>query len=280
MSFEGKVALVTGASSGIGRATASALAARGARVLVTARREDRLKELVNQCSALSPETSYLAGDISHRDFAAEVVEETVRRYGRIDLLVNNAGMPKHKEIYRISLDEAEEVMRTNFMSCLWTTFTAIPHMLAEGGGCIVNVSSFVTIVTPTYEAIYTASKGAMNGLSRGLWNDLEGSGIHTLLVHPGPFDTEVWQKLEEPGHYDGPVYSPESFARELLEAIEKKKHEVVIPGRDWRLIAARWLYFLLPKMVRANVAKRDPVKPESVARARQRAIEGRRMGDL
>ena len=118
------------------------------------------------------------------------MEETVEGFGRIDILVNNAAIPMHRPIYEISAAEAEQVMRVNFLSCLWTSFAAIPHMLvqseaSEEGGVIVNVSSFAATVPPTHETIYAASKGAMNGFTRGLWNDLAGSGIHCVLVIQG-----------------------------------------------------------------------------------------------
>src|SRR5690606_10490987 len=98
-------------------------------------------------------------------FAEKLIADTVERYGRIDILVNNAAVPMHHPIYEISAVQAEDVMRINFLSCLWTTFAAIPHMLLQSesnkeGGVIVNVSSFAATVVPTYETIYAASKGA------------------------------------------------------------------------------------------------------------------------
>ncbi|HCS26751.1 MAG TPA: short-chain dehydrogenase, partial [Spongiibacteraceae bacterium] len=219
--YQGRVAIVTGASSGIGLETARLLARSGATVVAVARREERLAALLAQLQADSPDSIYLAGDISDKAFAGGVVQQVAEQFGRVDILINNAGVPLHRMIYKITADEAEAVMRTNFLSCLWTSFAAIPFMLRDGGGIIVNVSSFGSKVPPTHEAVYVASKCAMNGFTRGLWGDLQGSGIHAMLVHPGPIATEIWSKLDEPGAYSGEVYPADLVARQLLAAMDK-----------------------------------------------------------
>ena len=116
MEYRDKVVVVTGASSGIGNEAARAFAERGAIVVAVARREGHLKELISELQRVSPDSFYLAGDLGDRGFAEEVVRETVRRLGRIDILVNNAGISKHKQIYHLSADEAEHVMRVNFQT--------------------------------------------------------------------------------------------------------------------------------------------------------------------
>ena len=146
MNYAGKVAIVTGASSGIGRETALALAERGATVVGVARRESLLQQLTERCRAHSTRSTYKAGDLGTREFAEEVVDGTVAEHGRVDILINNAGIPVHKQIYDTTADEIENVMRVNFLSAVWTTMAAIPHMLAQGAGTIVNVSSFATQV--------------------------------------------------------------------------------------------------------------------------------------
>jgi hypothetical protein len=244
-----------------------------------ARREERLEALVDACRADSPRSSYLAGDLGVREFAEGIIAETLRRHGRLDVLVNNAAIPMHKLIYRIPVEEAEETLRVNFLSCLWATFAAIPPMLDQGGGTIVNVSSFASKVAPTHESVYAASKCAMNGFSRGLWNDLQGSGIHVCLVHPGPIDTEIWEKLSEPGAYDGKLYPAELVADEILDAVRKRRHEIIVPRYNFKLLLARFMSLVAPSLVRAGVARMDPIAPEAVESARQRARQGRRLGD-
>lgn len=278
MDFRDQVVIVTGASSGIGWATARAFAAQGAIVVAVARREERLAALIEACRGDSPRSSYLAGDLGVRSFAERMVHETVERYGGLHVLVNNAAVPHHELVYRIPVEAAEDTLRINFLSCLWTTWAAIPPMLARGGGTIVNVSSFATVVTPNHEAVYAASKGAMDGLSRGLWNDLRGSGIHVCLVHPGAIATEIWDKLPASA-YQGPKHPPEVVARAILDAVRKRRFEVTVPRFDPRLLLARWLSRLAPGLVRAGAARMDPVEPRQVAEARRRAKEGKRLGE-
>jgi len=152
----GRVAIVTGASSGIGRVTAGRLARHGVTVVAVARRAALLDTLIAECRAGAPDSFALAGDLGERAFAEGIIAETVSRTGRLDVLVNNAALSKHKHILDITPDEVDQVMRVNFMACVWTTLAAIPHFLRLGGGTIVNVSSFAAKVTPAREAVYAA----------------------------------------------------------------------------------------------------------------------------
>ena len=278
--YRGKVALVTGASSGIGYVTARAFAARGAIVVGVARREPLLQRLAAECRTHSPASGYLAGDLGERAFAERVVDDTVARHGRLDVLVNNAAVSKHKQLYHLSADEVEQVMRVNFLSAVWTTFAAIPHMLRQGDGTIVNVSSFAAKVVPPRETAYAASKAALSAFTEGLWNDLAGSNIHAALVVPGPIDTEIWEKEDEPGAYEGRKYPPEIVADAILEVIEKRRYEVVVPRRNPPLVTARLLRLFVPALLRLGMARWEPVPPQIVERARERARRGKRLGDL
>jgi short-subunit dehydrogenase len=274
-----RVAVVTGASSGIGRATALAFARAGATVRAVARREPLLREVAEACRRFTPASDHLAGDLGERGFAERVVEETAARHGRLDVLVNNAAMPLRKLVYRIPVEEAEAALRTNFLSVLWSTWAAIPVMLRQGEGAIVNVSSFASKVPPTHEAIYVASKGALNGLSEGLWNDLHGSGIHVALVHPGPIDTEIWAKGEHRSGYRGRRHPPELVADAILDAVRRRRHELTVPRASPPLLAARLLRLLWPRALRAGVRRMDPVPAAEIEAARARAHRGLRLGE-
>ncbi len=275
MDYRGKVIVVTGASSGIGYEAARAFAERGAIVVGVARREDRLRRLVEECKAHSPASSYVSGDLGERAFAERVVEEAVSLHGRLDVLINNAGISKHKQIYHMSAEEAEYVMRVNFLSAVWTTLAAIPPMLCQGGGFIVNVSSFAAKVAPPREAIYAASKAAMNSFSEGLWTDLLGSNIHVALINPGPIDTEIWEKEEEPSAYSGPKYPPRIVVDAIFEAIEKRRHEMTVPRRNLQLVSARVLRLLAPSILRWGMTRMEPVPDEVIEKARARAAQRR-----
>lgn len=279
MDYRDKVVVVTGASSGIGREAARAFAARGAVVMAVARRADRLAELVEACRADSPESDFLAGDLGERAFAEHVIDETARRHGRLHVLVNNAGMPLHKRLYHTSVEEVERVMNVNFMSCVWCSFAAIPLFLRDGGGHIVNVSSFATVVAPPCEPIYAASKHAMDGLTRALWNELHGSKIHVGLVTPGAIDTEIWQKQAEPNRFGGAKVPASDVVDAILDLIERRRRHAVVPRWNAGLLAARWLRVLAPGLLRFGTRRIDPVSAEVIERARERARRGERLGD-
>ena len=130
-SWQDRVVLLTGASSGIGRDAARTLALRGAVVMAVARREKLLASLREECRAASPRSDFLCGDLGERAFAEYAVAETLQRFGRLDVLINNAGQSLHKQIYHTSAEDAAQVMNVNFMSCVWTTFAAIPRCCAS-----------------------------------------------------------------------------------------------------------------------------------------------------
>jgi short-subunit dehydrogenase len=270
LDFSERVVVVTGASSGIGQATALAFARRGALVVAVARREERLARVVEACREHSPRSRWLAGDLGVRSFAEGVVADTVRDLGRLDVLVNNAAVPKHKQIYDVTADEVEQVMRVNFLSCVYTTLAAIPPMLAAGGGFLVNVSSVAGCVVPPREAVYAASKAALSAFTEGLWNDLEGSGIHACLVVPGAIDTEIWEKLEEPSAYRGPRVPPERVADAIVGAVVHRRHQVTVP-RKLEIGLARLLHLAAPSLLRRGMRRMDPVPPAVVAQARERS---------
>jgi short-subunit dehydrogenase len=270
MDWRGRVAVVTGASSGIGRDLALALAERGCVVVGVARREERLRELAEVCARRAPGSGWLAGDLGDRAFAERVVSETLARHGRLDVLVNNAARPKHKHATELAPEEIEAVLRVNFLAPVWTTLAALPAMLRQGEGSIVNVSSFAAEVVPPREAIYAASKRALNAFSEGLWSDLAGSNVHVALVIPGAIDTEIWQKLDTPSAFRGRRHPPRVVTDAILEAIEKRRFTVTAPKRSPQLLLARWLAFLCPPLLRAGLRRLDPVPPEVFERARRR----------
>ncbi len=278
MELRDRVCLVTGASSGIGAATARALAKRGNTVVAVARREDRLRALVAELATDAPKSFHLAGDLAGRAFAEQIVGETVLRCGRIDVLVNNAAMPMHKLAYDVTNDDVEATLRLNFLSPVWTTHAALPHMLAQRGGAIVNVSSFASLVVPPREGVYAASKAALDAWSEGLWLDLAGSQIHVALIRPGPIDTEIWDKRQQQSGYRGKRWPATDVARAVLEAIERGEHEVLVPRRNPGLIAAQWLRRIAPSLLRRAMGRMDPVPVDAIAKAREGARVGERIG--
>ena len=271
MDYRGKVVVITGASSGIGRDAAVAFAKRGAIVVGVARREALLVELADECKRHASDASYLAGDLGERAFAERVVHETVARHGRLDVLINNAGIPIHKQIYDVTPEDMDLQMRVNFMASVWTTLAAIPYLLRQGEGYVINVSSMAAKVAPPRETPYTAAKAAMDGFTAGLWSDLAGSGIHVALVVPGPIDTEIWGKDDTPSGYNGPKYPPKIVTDAIFEVIEKKIHERVVPRFSAQLVSAHLLRFFAPSLLLRGMAWMEPVAPDVIAKARARA---------
>jgi short-subunit dehydrogenase len=267
--YGGVVVLLTGASSGIGRDAALGFAKRGATVVAVARREERLRALVDECRESAPACEYFAGDVGEREFAEGIVRQTFERHGRLDVLVNNAAVPHHQYIFRSTPDDAERVLRINFLSCIYTTFAALPLMLRQGGGTIVNVSSFASRVVAPRESLYGASKAAMDAFTEGLWNDLAGTGIHAALIHPGAIDTEIWDKNPEPSAYKGKRHPPALVTKAIFSAIERRRHELLVPKLDFKLRIARLLRQFAPAVLRAGMRWVEPVPPEWVDEIRR-----------
>jgi short-subunit dehydrogenase len=230
LSVAGARVLVTGASSGIGAVTAVALAQRGATVGLVARRGDRLDEVLERCRAHAPNCQRWAVDVSDPDAANQVTEATWDAFGGLDVIVNNAAIPKRRHAPALSMDEVEQVLRTNFLAPTRLTLSVLPRMMEAGRGVIVNVSSLAGRLGVPNEAAYSASKFALCGWSESLAIDLAGTGVDVRLVVPGAIDTEIWDRPDnDPPIYDGPKEPPETVAAAIIEAIEGDAFEVYVP---------------------------------------------------
>jgi NADP-dependent 3-hydroxy acid dehydrogenase YdfG len=194
----GKVALVTGASSGIGAAAARALAQAGASVTVAARRADRLSALVAEIEAAGGRAGAFACDFADSDAAQQAVAETVKRFGRIDILVNSAGRNAFGAVEAVAPAAWRDVMDLNFMGTLAACHAAIPHMLAQGAGDIVNISSTAGRKASANAGPYCASKFAVNAMSESLRQEVGRQGIRVCVLEPGATRTEGAEHLEDP----------------------------------------------------------------------------------
>ncbi|MEZ5734739.1 MAG: SDR family NAD(P)-dependent oxidoreductase [Novosphingobium sp.] len=197
-SLSGKVALVTGASSGIGEATAIELARAGATVAVSARRADRLEALVKRLEEVGGKGLALPGDMTVEAEAIKAVEDTVSQLGRIDILINSAGVMQAGGIEGVDLDEYRRVFDINLFATLYCCSAAVPHMLEQGGGDIVNVTSLAGRKGGPETSAYSASKHAANSMTDAMRQELGNRNIRVSILMPGATETEVGDSISNP----------------------------------------------------------------------------------
>lgn len=222
MKLDGSKILVTGASSGIGAALAPQLAAKGATVGIVARRAQRLEEVVAECRAFTPDSTFWAADLGDVDTAVGIAETAWDHFDGLDALVNNAAIGKRKLVQTLTPADVDITMQTNFFSPVRMGMALLPRWLERGAGLIVNVSSMGGRLGILHEAAYSASKFALCGWSESMRMDLDGTGVKVKLVLPGPIETEIWevQPGELPGLYDGPFVSAADCAADIVAAME------------------------------------------------------------
>jgi short-subunit dehydrogenase len=226
----GTIALVTGASSGIGAATARLLAAGGTTVALVARRADRLEEVAEDCRLTAPRSRAWPADLGDTDHAAQLALRIWDELGPLDVVVNNAAIPMRRPAQRLTMAEVERTMTVNFYSPVAITLALLPRMLERGSGTIVNVSSMGGRLGITAEAAYSASKFALAGWSESLAVDLFGTGVSVKLVLPGAFDTEIWDQPDnDTAPYSGPLAPPEEGAVGIVESITSDRFEHYVP---------------------------------------------------
>ena len=208
MTFElrGARALVTGASSGIGAALAVALAREGATVGICARRADRLDEVLVSCREHAPDARMWAFDVGDLDVIPAFARTVEAELGGVDLLVNNAGIPKRRRIPELSEADLEEVMRVNFLAPVALVRALLPGMLARGHGRVVNLSSMGAHSASARVGAYAASKAALELYTEALHLDLLGTGVDAQLFVPGTTRTE----FSLPREGNDPPFAPPS----------------------------------------------------------------------
>ncbi|HVX20336.1 MAG TPA: SDR family NAD(P)-dependent oxidoreductase [Acidimicrobiales bacterium] len=227
----GRIALVTGASSGIGAATARALAAAGTTVALVARRADRLDQVLADCRrAGAPASDRWVADLSNPEGAAALAEAIWDCYGRLDVVVNNAGAPMRRAVTRLTLAEVERAVQINYLSPVAVTLAVLPRMLARGTGTVVNVSSLGGRMGVMTESAYSGSKFALAGWTEAAAAELAGTGVRLKLVLPGAIDTEIWDQPDnDPPVYTGPLVPAEEVADGIVAAIDADQFEHYLP---------------------------------------------------
>ena len=187
----GRVVVITGASSGIGEACALAFVAKGAKVVLAARRAQRLETLVDRLGAAGGEALAVATDVTNEDAVAILFEQAMGRFGQVDVLINNAGIPDSPPAEDAPLDLWRKVIDTNLTSAFLCARAAIPIMKRQGHGRILNVGSISAKVPRANSPAYTASKWGLDGLTRALAIDCRADNIAVSVFHPGIVATEL-----------------------------------------------------------------------------------------
>jgi short-subunit dehydrogenase len=230
LKLKGKIAVVTGASSGIGWATAVAFAREGATVVGAARREDRLKELVEGIESRGGKALAVACDVSHRVQVGVMRQRVHDAFGRCDVLVNNAGVPGGGPFAKLTLEQIERITQTNYMGVLYCTKAFLPMMLEAGTGHIVNMASLAGRYAIPGSSVYTSTKHAVVAFSEALYYELMPSGIVVTAVNPGLVTTETFPHEDMLAKRPKMVMKPERIGDAIVEVVRKGKGpEVSIP---------------------------------------------------
>lgn len=192
MDWKDKTALITGASSGIGAATARKLAREGLRTILVARREDRLQALADEIRAAGGQAEVIAADLAREEERQRVYDTAESRWGPLDVLINNAGMGWYGYAAEMSWPAAQRIVRVNVDALVHLTLLALPGMRARRRGHVVNVGSIAGNLPSQGIAIYSATKAMVDNFTTCLHREMRGSGVHLSVIKPGPVTTEFF----------------------------------------------------------------------------------------
>jgi len=242
--IEGKVVVITGASSGLGEATARLLSAEGASVVLGARRVDRIQSLADELTSSGGKALALTTDVTDCDQVKRLVDAAVQTYGRIDVMINNAGLMPHSPLERLKIDDWNRTIDVNIKGVLYGIAAALPYMKQQQGGQIINVSSVAGHKVRPTSAVYAATKAAVLTLSEGLRQEVKPYHIRTTVISPGAVATEL----------------PESVTELDIAENVRKSYEIAIPAESF----ARAVAFAIsqPEEVDVNEILFRPTRQE------------------
>lgn len=196
--IEGKVVVITGASSGLGESTARHLGELGATVVLGARRVDRIDALARELTAKGYPALAVQTDVTDRVQVQRLVDAAIARFGRIDVMINNAGLMPHSPLERLKIDDWDRMIDVNLKGVLYGIAAALPPMQVQKSGHIINVSSVAGHKVRPGGAVYSATKHAVRALSEGLRQEVKPYNIRTTVISPGAVDTELPNSITEP----------------------------------------------------------------------------------
>jgi NADP-dependent 3-hydroxy acid dehydrogenase YdfG len=230
-----KVAIVTGASSGIGEATAVALAGEGARVVAVARRGDRLRALVRRIAEAGGEALAVEADVAQEDGVHRMIEAARTSFGRIDILINNAGVMLNGPLEKVGSADFRRMVDLNLMGIVYACQAVLPLLREQGGGNIVNISSVASRIAGPGSAVYAATKAAVNVFSESLRKETFKDHIRVTVIEPGVVATELADHIPDPVTKKGfeeltsamTPLQPEDLAAAILYAVTQPAHVAV-----------------------------------------------------
>ncbi|QNH63641.1 SDR family oxidoreductase [Hymenobacter sediminicola] len=260
-----KVVLITGGTSGIGRACAVAFGQAGARVVVTGRDEARLQDTARELAGLGISHHTVRADVGVATDSERAVQETIAAFGRLDVLLNNAGISMRARFQDVDLSVIERLMQTNFFGTVYTTKFALPHVLASKGS-VVGISSIAGYRGLPGRTGYSASKFAMHGFLEALRTELLPQGVHVLLACPGFTASNIRQvALAADGSAQGEsprdeqkMMSSEEVAQHILNAVRHRRRDLVLTSQGkLTVFLNKWLPAITDKLVLSHFRKEE-----------------------
>lgn len=244
--LENRIVIITGGATGIGFETACLLVRKNAKVVLAGRRQEKLESAVKK---LGHNAIAVSCDVTDDSSVNNLIIKTLGKFGRIDILINNAGELLYKPMSECTLEETKSVMETNFFGAIRCVNATLPSMKKQGNGIIVNVASIAGRIGFSNLGYYGASKFALVGYSESLRQELKNSGVFVSVICPGTVYTPLTQKILDEARLKGknvlPIM-PEQVAQKILCAIEKKKREVFVPKSVYGLYL---IHFFFPKFI-------------------------------
>ncbi len=226
--IQDKVIVITGASSGLGEAAARALAAEGAIVVLGARRTERIEQLAGEINKNGGKALALATDVTQFNQVKQLVDTAVKTFGRIDVIINNAGLMPQSPLERLKIDEWDQMIDVNIKGVLYGIAAALPYMKQQKSGHIINVSSVAGHKVRAGGTVYSATKHAVRVISEGLREEVKPYNLRTTIISPGAVDTELPGSISEPDvaesyrqFYQNFAIPADSFARVVSFAISQ-----------------------------------------------------------
>ncbi len=224
----GKVVVITGASSGLGEAAARLLSAQGATVVLGARRSDRLQSLADELSGSGGKALAVATDVTHRNQVKRLVDTAAQKFGRVDVMINNAGIMPRAPLERLTIDDWDRTIDVNIKGVLYGIAAALPHMKKQKSGHMIFVSSVAGHKIGPDFAVYAATKHAVRALAEGFRQEVKPYNIRTTIISPGAVATELPDSVTEPDiaekirtYYDEIAIPAESFAQAVIFAMSQ-----------------------------------------------------------